>query len=121
MTDLDQLIAAVTDETLNRAMCYAFFPQRHEHADEDLAHHMMAAQLGSLDAAHRLHTALLPGVSAVVQTNGTVQTVGGAPGWERHTAVSENNPARAWLLAVLRATAASRATVDTQTGGKDER
>lgn len=62
---------------------------------------------GSLDAAKSLHDALLPGGSAVIQTNGTVQTIG--PNHERHTGVAVDAPARAWLIAILKAYEATHA------------
>lgn len=67
------------------------------------AGHMNAykAFTGSLDAAKELHGALLPEWSAVIQTNGTVQTIG--PNYERHTGVAVDAPARAWLIAILKA------------------
>ena len=62
---------------------------------------------GSLDAAKSLHEKLLPGCSAVIQTNGTVQTIG--PNYERHTGVAVDAPARAWLIAILKAYEATHA------------
>jgi hypothetical protein len=58
---------------------------------------------GSLDAANALHEALLPGWSCAMNTNGSAQVID--PMWERFHGESQNNPARAWLLAVLRALA----------------
>lgn len=65
------------------------------------------AYCGSIDVAKKLHEALLPGCSAVIQTNGTVQTIG--PNYERHTGVAVDNPARAWLIAILKACEATNA------------
>ncbi len=59
------------------------------------------AYRGSLDAAQALHDALLPGASAVIQTNGIAQTIG--PDHERHTGTASDKPARAWLIAILKA------------------
>ena len=71
--------------------------------------HMNAyrAFAGSLDAAKALHEALLPGCSAVIQTNGTAQTI--RPNYERHTGVTVDAPARAWLIAILKAYEAKNA------------
>ena len=66
-----------------------------------------SAYTGSLDAAEALHEAVLPRWAAIVNTNGTAYLVGPAPYWERHTGCKENSPARAWLLAILRALHAS--------------
>ncbi len=62
---------------------------------------------GSLDAAKALHEALLPGWSCAMNTNGSAQVIG--PMWKRYHGESEGNPARAWLLAILRALAAEGA------------
>lgn len=68
---------------------------------EVLVGFVWSAYKGSLDAAKSLHEKLLPGCSAVIQTNGTVQTIG--PNYERHTGVAVDAPARAWLIAILKA------------------
>jgi hypothetical protein len=63
-----------------------------------------AAYRGSLDAARRLHDALLPGwVWNVVDSETTVWP--GYPGdpEDYQTGYAEGKPARAWLLAILRA------------------
>ena len=54
---------------------------------------------GSLDAAKALHEAVLPGWSAVIQTNGAVQLH--CPVHGAQTPAYNNDPARAWLLAIL--------------------
>lgn len=60
---------------------------------------------GSIDTAKALHEALLPGWSCAMNTNGSAQVIG--PMWERFHGECEDNPARAWLLAVLKALAAA--------------
>ena len=70
---------------------------------------------GSLDAAHALHEALLPGHGAVIQTFGFVRIyrdpVDDLP-FSEADFVSHGTgqccPARAWLLAILRAYAAQQ-------------
>jgi hypothetical protein len=108
MTRLDSLTAlrdAVKAETLSTAMCEAFFQPRHEHWDEDPAYHMMAAQMGSLDAALALHEAVLPGWSFYVWNfppdNKFHSDVSFADGPE--AGGSSDTPSRAWLLAILSA------------------
>lgn len=56
---------------------------------------------GSLDAAIVLCEALLPGWSAVIRTNGSAQIIG--PNFRRFHGECHDKPARALLLAVLRA------------------
>jgi hypothetical protein len=58
---------------------------------------------GSLDAAKALHEAVLPEWAAAINTNGVAQVIGPRPDWSRHTGTATNQPARAWLLAILRA------------------
>ena len=72
---------------------------------------------GSLDAAKALHDAVLPGWAAIANTNGTVQLAGPAPDWKRHTGCKENNPARAWLLVILKALHDQADTVQKQCTG----
>lgn len=68
-------------------------------------HDAMNAYLGSLDAAKRLHDALLPGWGWETGANATFASI--AQVWKSgrdkaHVATSET-PARAFLLAILRA------------------
>lgn len=97
---------AVKHERLTTAMCEAFFQPRHEHWDEDPAYHMVSAQMGSLDAAHALHKAVLPGWDFSVGA-GPIQGVNGfayLTGWQQgETDAEADTPARAWLLAILAA------------------
>lgn len=72
---------------------------------EDLAHE---AFHGSLDAAKALHDALLPGWAWTIQDNGEqiLRPPNGHPREalgepEIRTVGPRNNPARAWLLAIL--------------------
>jgi hypothetical protein len=56
---------------------------------------------GSLDAAKALHDALLPGADANIENDGCV-CVWDSDGKDSHARI-DGNPARAWLLAILRA------------------
>ena len=100
MTDLEKLIAAVEAGTATADDFGATFPHAHhfEHT------HAWGAYEGSLDAAKRLHDALLPGWKW-----GRL--------WDRHMWVEPDDmpgrserhygrnacPARSWLLAIMRA------------------
>ena len=64
------------------------------------------AYRGSLDAAKRLHDALLPGRGAALNIEAGCAAVYGEGIDGKVNATSANNPARAWLLAILRAKAA---------------
>ena len=98
MSSLDDLIAAVEAGDKWSEAQYAMFGN-----GTDLVYAYQAAFDGSLDAALRLHEALLPGWAAAINTNGMAQVIGPAPDWHRHTGCATDNPARAWLLAVLKA------------------
>jgi hypothetical protein len=113
MGDLDKLIAAVEAGTLcsgefcvsaeDVATIEAVFPMTD---DDDTPELIGMAMDGSLDAALRLHEALLPGYPFPNATTTTEVVIfgvsrpgeGGATGWSKV-------PSRAWLLAVLRALA----------------
>ena len=111
MTDLDELIAAVEAgsfdaDTERKAPRFNAFADAFEvalgmkpsYADG------WGAYRGSLDAALRLHEALLPGwIWNVVESETTVWP--GYPGdpKDHQDGYCEGNPARAWLLAILRA------------------
>ena len=60
---------------------------------------------GSLDAAKALHEALLPGRSCAITFGGEYgATVTFPPTWDDlHLTVSNLIPARAWLIAIIRA------------------
>ena len=86
----------------------AIFPYD-EMSENDLGLCAFAAFEGSLDAAKALHEAVLPGAWAHVRYTGeyghaTVDVKG-----EEYDANNADNPARAWLLAILRALHAQEA------------
>lgn len=101
MTDMQRLIDAVEagtvpDETVSLApFCYS--------GQFETGRQAMLAYFGSLDAAKALHEALLPewgwtldaGDGAYVENRGDFGDI--------ITADVPGNPARAWLLAILRA------------------
>ena len=97
MTPLDDLIAAVEAGVEPVELWLALGSQRNiDRAQE--------AYRGSLDAALRLHEALLPGwdycIDDVQRTKPLVYVQDdGGPTFDGEAA----NPARAWLLAILRA------------------
>ena len=101
MSDLGKMIEAV-----EAGECPDFCPLWH---GVGLCTEAEGAFGGSLDAALRLHEALLPGWAAAVNTNGMAQVIGPAPDWSRHTGCATDNPARAWLLAILKALRATEA------------
>jgi hypothetical protein len=98
MTDLDKLINAVEAGGLPTFPVSVRAVRGADAVDVD------AAMSGSLDAAHRLHDALLPGwdycIDNVQRIDPFVYVVydGGA-----EFNASAASPARAWLLAILRA------------------
>jgi hypothetical protein len=112
MTDLDKLIAAVEAGTLRQDdhlwlhMPYALDEHRNMRTS---VRNAQDAYHGSLDAAKRLHDALLPGMfwnmgHLDMPSLGYVCTVAeghfaDSPSWRGYAM----NPARAWLLAILRA------------------
>lgn len=99
MTDLDKLIAAVEAGTATK---YSVF-NKYDHTWDAMKFHGRDASLayeGSLDAALRLHEALLPG------WRWNAWAVGGATVWNDIANVytaDDHIPARAWLLAILKA------------------
>lgn len=105
MSDLDKLIAAVEAGNTDRMMMLLHaVPARQWQQSRDAYH-------GSLDAAKALHDALLPGWSwqhglAVGGRGSYAATVWLAHEndslWKVNFAVS-SNPARAWLIAILKA------------------
>lgn len=103
MTDLEQLIAAVEAGTF--AQTDFSFGGWHPNVSYDDAR---GAFTGSLDAAKRLHDALLPGWAWMMGDKGTVTVIPperlfAEKGIIGPTCRIEVNPARAWLLAILRA------------------
>jgi hypothetical protein len=115
MTDLDKLIAAVEAGTLcagelciseqDVALIEAVFPMND---DDEVPELIGLAMDGSLDAALRLHEDLLPGYGwGMWRTmdhlpDGTSRPMYGCNLPMTDTAYAET-PARAWLLAILRA------------------
>ena len=111
MTDLDKLIEAVEADAFEaspprfNAFAAAFeaaLGMKPSYVDG------WGAYRGSLDAAKRLHDALLPGWSWAIQNdaaNVIFSTAHVARVWDIpvYSAECKDNPARAWLLAVLRA------------------
>lgn len=77
--------------------------------DACLADHsldVMRAYHGSLDAAKALHDALMPTWQWVVSESGAQVSPHGATNF--HFFVANTNPARAWLVAILRALEATQ-------------
>lgn len=104
MSDLDKLIEAVEANYILQATdAVQVFPK-------PVWLHACEASQGSLDAAKRLHDALLPGwIWNVVDSETTVWPgFPGDPG-DHQTGYCEGNPARAWLLAILQAVKAKGA------------
>lgn len=114
MSDMERLIAAVEAtgddaEVLMIDVAYAIVEAREE-ADE-IGADMLRAYNGSLDAALRLHEALLPGWDYCIDYVQRVKPLvyvqdDGGPTHDGEA----DTPARAWLLAILRAMQASTET-----------
>ena len=104
MTDLDRLIEAVEAgdggavAAANRRMGSAA-RDRGEYWESNDTHKAFS---GSLDAAKRLHDALLPGWGWAVN-NGVANVWPMSAEYPIHAGIAPDNPARAWLLAQLRA------------------
>lgn len=97
MSSLDDLIAAVEAGDKWSEAQYAMFGN-----GTDLVYAYQAAFDGSLDAALRLHEALLPGWEwHLGPSNAKVYPYNGSPG--KSWSGMADNPARAFLLAILRA------------------
>ena len=96
---LDKLIAAVEAGAIARHDLDAFIPWR---GLDGLTNDSLDAYNGSLDAAKRLHDALLLGWSYLISANDAeLWPTGYYP--RTLSAQVMDNPARAWLLAILRA------------------
>jgi hypothetical protein len=103
--DLERLIAAAdaggVQADFAGEMCdgtlWPCIPDGVFHPDQIMC--LLRAYNGSLDAALRLHEALLPGKPFVVFTDGAYANAMLGRG---------NTPARAWLLAILRALAGEK-------------
>ena len=104
MGDLRALIEAVEAGEVRMSQCASAFPS--ESAGGLCTwHRVWAAYNGSLDAALALHNALLPGWFPGMSQNihhghwfAWVQNKA-----SMHSTAQDNTPARAWLLAILRA------------------
>lgn len=110
-TALDKLIEAVEAGTLTGDDDLSYPAGVPEMIDTALGMYTVwdtvcLAHDGSLDAALALHEALLPGwdfhVGSEANGNGYVANVLDAP-WVEHFMADAPKPARAWLLAILRA------------------
>lgn len=100
---LDRLIAAVEDGYANMGAFYAYLPPKLYGLAND-------AYNGSLDAARALHGALLPGWDVDIDIRHIMSDVWiFSPKEYRNIIVTNENPARAWLLAILKA---YRSTID---------
>jgi hypothetical protein len=105
MTDLDRLIAAVEAGTANDGIIGAVFSPN-DIASWRINQLARNAFDGSLDAALRLHEALLPEWAWGRWSNGhmwVTDDVGDADRFVTSTGFHQDNPARALLLAILRA------------------
>ena len=98
MTDLEKLIAAVEAGTASADDFGATFPHAHhfEHT------HAWGAYEGSLDAAKRLHDALLPGWIYNLAPSFCHVFPATDNGDQDASTGQSDQPARAWLLAILR-------------------
>lgn len=95
MSDLDKLIAAVEADADEIDMFPAIQDMQHRHW-------FAAAHAGSLDAAMRLHEALLPGWEWTIDAgDGAAVENRGDFGSVYSADASVGSPARAWLLAIL--------------------
>ena len=100
MTELDKLIEAVEAGTIPRHDLDAFIPWRGPDIHFGDSHD---AYRGSLDAAKRLHDALLPGWGWDLCDDGEAKVFEYTSSAEEYVGVCRDNPARSWLLAILRA------------------
>lgn len=98
-TDIRKLIEAVEAGRLSEV------PHDLAKMHREMWEPIVKANSGSLDAAKALHEALLPGWSPGVSQNihsgywfAWVQTI-----QDKHFSATESDPARAWLLAILKA------------------
>jgi hypothetical protein len=117
MTDLDKLIAAVEAGTATGGDGAAFVPMamseliisvmKEEGDAGELWSDFIEAHDGSLDAALRLHEALLLGWGWAVEGKDACVWHPDTGGVSRDM-VASDNPARAWLLAILKAVRGER-------------
>lgn len=107
MTDLDKLIDAVeavgdggnTAAIINNRIARIY----HDKGGYWPANDVMKAYDGSLDAAKALHEALLPGWIGCADTSGFCFMYEDEKEWNESSAIVPGNPARAWLIAILKA------------------
>lgn len=97
MTDLDKLIEAVEGGSIAKSDLDAFIPSLGLNSD---CNNALDAYRGSLDAAKALHEALLPGFRFRIDDFRAEIWYGPAGPF---IGESQVNPARAWLLAILKA------------------
>lgn len=96
LTDLDKLIAAVEGGTADDfGSVNLGLPIYRGYAE--------SAYNGSLDAAKALHEALLPGWIGYADTSGFCFMYEDEKEWNERSAIVPGNPARAWLIATLKA------------------
>lgn len=135
MTDQQQattaLIEAIEAEKFRMQDAFTVWPDRHEHKDEDPAHYAAEAYHGSLDAAMSLHKALVPDWRwwvadalywAIMEGEAPRVTLArGTAGIDLRVvhAHSETCPARAWLLAILRAYASQLPAASNRKGAAE--
>lgn len=96
---IDELIAAAGEGTIARSDLDAFIPSLGLTTQANDAH---SAYKGSLDAANALHKALLPRVMWQRSPNGQF-CLFDSFAEEVSYANETDNPARAWLIAILKA------------------
>lgn len=102
MTDaLTRLADAVEAGTATSADFRAAFPAGNSHDSGAI----LAAYNGSLDAAKALHDAVLPGWDWSVDNIGRSQFCAYVYDGAKTIIAFNHNPARAWLLAIIRALA----------------
>jgi hypothetical protein len=107
MTDLDRLIAAV-EAGKARGEDFRAVWRGYAGSTSIYAQNAGAAFDGSLDAALRMHRDLFDDWVAVIHTDGGV-VLSDASMDRNYSASCNDNPARAWLLAILRALKAREA------------
>ncbi len=109
MSDIDKLIAAVAAGTLTVSDILESAIPFHSERDVSVAYG------GSLDAAKRLHDALLPGWDALIDLDAKVSVSNGASNliaYRDFFGEATRNPARAWLLSILKAVRAQKEATD---------
>lgn len=102
---LTDLLAKVEAEKVRVSSCFeSVWTERTEHWDQDPAAHASAAYLGSLDAAMALHEAVLPfGFGFETFSLASEIVLKRDRPIDRFYGFADGNPARAWLIAILKA------------------